>query len=131
MWGTRRVFEADGRYEVVWDGHGEEFGTEPAPLWCPDALYYAGWYSYAHYNDAFAWTTGAIGGTGAIGATGSAATAGASGRAGVSGTAGAATTAGAEGASGLAAVVSLDVSARAMGPRIRPSAKIGGKNLLR
>jgi uncharacterized protein (TIGR03790 family) len=62
MWGTRRVFEADGRYEVVWDGNGAEFGTEPAPLWCEDALYYAGWYSYAHYNDAFEWTTGAIGG---------------------------------------------------------------------
>lgn len=62
MWGTRRVFEADGRWEVVWDGNYEEFGTAPAPLTCPDALFYAGWYSYYHYNDAFTWAPGAIGG---------------------------------------------------------------------
>ena len=34
----------------------------PAPVTCPDALYYAGWYQYYHYNDAFTWTIGAIGG---------------------------------------------------------------------
>ncbi|MDP2315782.1 MAG: TIGR03790 family protein [Pseudomonadota bacterium] len=66
MWGTRRVFEdlsADiGAYEVVSDFNAEEFGTAPAPLTCPDALYYAGWYSYYHYNDAFTWAPGAIGG---------------------------------------------------------------------
>ncbi len=62
MWGTRYVFEADGRYDVVWDSNAEEFGTAPAPLECPDALYYAGWYSYYHYNDAFTWAPGAIGG---------------------------------------------------------------------
>lgn len=62
MWGTRYAFEADGRYPVVWDGNAEEFGTAPAPTSCPDALYYAGWYSYYHYNDAFTWTVGAIGG---------------------------------------------------------------------
>lgn len=62
MWGTRYVFEEDGRYPVVWDGNSEEFGTAPAPLTCPDALYYAGWYSYYNYNDAFTWATGAIGG---------------------------------------------------------------------
>lgn len=62
MWGTRTYFEDDGRYPVVWDGHAEEFGTAPAPLTCPDALYYAGWYQYYHYNDAFTWTVGAVGG---------------------------------------------------------------------
>jgi uncharacterized protein (TIGR03790 family) len=62
MWGTRTIFEGLGSYEVVWDGNGEEFGTEPAPTACPDALYYAGWYSYNHYNDAFTWAPGAIGG---------------------------------------------------------------------
>jgi len=62
MWGTRRVFEADGRREVVWDGNYAEFGTDPAPLSCPDALFYAGWYSYYNYNDAFTWAPGAIGG---------------------------------------------------------------------
>ncbi len=61
MWGTRTVFEDVGLYEVVWDGNNAEFGTEPAPLECPDALYYAGWYSYYNYNDCFTWTTGAIG----------------------------------------------------------------------
>lgn len=62
MWGTRRVFEADGRYPVVWDGDYAEFGTAPAPLECPDALYYAGWYSYYHYNDVFTWAPGAVAG---------------------------------------------------------------------
>lgn len=61
MWGTRRVFEGVGAYPVVWDGNSEEFGTAPAPTSCPDALYYAGWYSYYNYNDCFDWTVGAIG----------------------------------------------------------------------
>jgi uncharacterized protein (TIGR03790 family) len=62
MWGTRRVFEGVGAYPVVWDGNSEEFGTAPAPTSCPDALYYAGWYSFYNYNDCFDWTVGAIGG---------------------------------------------------------------------
>jgi uncharacterized protein (TIGR03790 family) len=62
MWGTRAIFEALGTFPVVWDGHSEEFGTAPAPTDCPDALYYAGWYSYYNYNDCFTWATGAIGG---------------------------------------------------------------------
>ncbi|MBN1336445.1 MAG: TIGR03790 family protein [Deltaproteobacteria bacterium] len=62
LWGTRYVFEDAGLYEVVFDNHEAEFGTDPAPTTCPDALYYAGWYSYYHYNDAFTWMPGAIGG---------------------------------------------------------------------
>ena len=62
MWGTRTAFEELGWYEVVWDGNGEEFGTAPAPESCPDALFYAGWYSYYNYNDAFTWAPGAVGG---------------------------------------------------------------------
>jgi uncharacterized protein (TIGR03790 family) len=62
MWGTRRVFESVALYDVVWDGNEAEFGTEPAPTSCPEALYYAGWYSYYNYNDCFDWTVGAIGG---------------------------------------------------------------------
>lgn len=62
MWGTREVFEDLALYDVVWDGNSAEFGTEPAPLQCPDALYYAGWYSYNNYNDCFTWAIGAIGG---------------------------------------------------------------------
>lgn len=62
MWGTRTLFEELGWYEVVWDGNAEEFGTAPAPTDCPDALYYAGWYSYYNYNDCFSWAPGAIGG---------------------------------------------------------------------
>jgi uncharacterized protein (TIGR03790 family) len=61
MWGTRALFEADGRYPVVWDGNEAEFGEAPAPETCPEALYYAGWYSFYNYNDAFAWQPGAIG----------------------------------------------------------------------
>jgi len=62
MWGTRYIFEDLALYDVVWDGDDAEFGTEPAPTECPDALYYAGWYSYNNYNDAFTWAPGAIGG---------------------------------------------------------------------
>lgn len=62
MWGTREIFETLDHYAVVWDGNAEEFGTEPAPTTCPSALYYAGWYSYYHYNDVFTWQPGAIGG---------------------------------------------------------------------
>ncbi len=62
MWGTLTIFESLGLYDVVWDGNSEEFGTKPAPVHCPDTLYYAGWYSYNNYNDAFAWAPGAIGG---------------------------------------------------------------------
>jgi len=62
MWGTRALFEGLGWYDVVWDGDDAEFGTAPAPIECPDALYYAGWYSYYNYNDAFTWAPGAIGG---------------------------------------------------------------------
>lgn len=61
MVGTREVFEAAALYPVVWDGNEAEFGTEPAPLTAPDALYYAGWYSFWHYNDVFTWNVGAIG----------------------------------------------------------------------
>ena len=62
MWGTRRVFEDHGQWPVVWDGNEAEFGAAPAPLTCPDALFYAGWYSYYNYNDAFTWAPGAVGG---------------------------------------------------------------------
>ena len=62
MWGTRYLFEDLDLYPVVWDSNSAEFGTDPAPLECPDALYYAGWYSYNNYNDAFTWAPGAIGG---------------------------------------------------------------------
>jgi uncharacterized protein (TIGR03790 family) len=48
-------------FRVVEDENLQEFGTQPAPLRCPDAVLYAGWYSYANYNDAFDWANGAIG----------------------------------------------------------------------
>lgn len=62
MWGTRAVFEDLAWYPVVWDGLATEFGTAPSPTACPDALYYAGWYSFDNYNDAFTWAPGAVGG---------------------------------------------------------------------
>jgi uncharacterized protein (TIGR03790 family) len=46
---------------VTEDAAGEEFGTAPAPLRCDAAIFYAGWYSLNHYNDAFSWKPGAIG----------------------------------------------------------------------
>jgi len=60
--GVENVFKKLGTYPIVADYNGEEFGTAPAPLTAPDALYYAGWYSFGNYNDAFTWKTGAIGG---------------------------------------------------------------------
>ena len=46
---------------VTEDEQEAEFGTAPAPLRCENVALYAGWYSYNNYNDAFSWTTGAIG----------------------------------------------------------------------
>ena len=46
---------------VTEDINDEEFGTAPAPLTCPNAAFYSGWYSYNNYNNAFTWNTGAIG----------------------------------------------------------------------
>lgn len=60
--GVENVMTAFGRHPVVADYDGAEFGTDPAPLTCPDALYYAGWYSFGNYNDVFTWVPGAIGG---------------------------------------------------------------------
>jgi len=48
-------------YEVTEDDNEAEFGTPPAPDRCDGAVFYSGWYSYGHYNDAFSWNTGAIG----------------------------------------------------------------------
>ena len=40
---------------VTEDAGDEEFGTAPAPSRCDGAIFYAGWYSLNHYNDAFSW----------------------------------------------------------------------------
>jgi uncharacterized protein (TIGR03790 family) len=60
--GVENVMKKFGKYPVVADYNAEEFGTAPAPLTAPDALYYAGWYAFGHYNDVFTWNVGAIGG---------------------------------------------------------------------
>lgn len=62
MVGTENVFKAAMWPKIVANYDGAELGTAPAPLTAPDALYYAGWYSYNHYNDVFTWNVGAIGG---------------------------------------------------------------------
>ena len=46
---------------VLEDDNDAEFGHPPAPARCDDAIFYAGWYSLNHYNDAFSWKPGAIG----------------------------------------------------------------------
>lgn len=48
-------------FAVTLDEKDTEFGTAPSPLRCENAALYAGWYSLAHYNDAFSWAPGAIG----------------------------------------------------------------------
>ncbi len=60
--GVETVFLDAALYPVVSDYNDAELGTAPAPLSAPDALYYAGWYSFGNYNDAFTWAPGAIGG---------------------------------------------------------------------
>lgn len=62
-WDVHRAaeFVQQAGYTVVEDENSEEFGTAPAPLTCPDALFYAGWYSLNNYNDVFTWQTGAVG----------------------------------------------------------------------
>lgn len=62
-WDIHRAagFARQAGFTVIEDGHGEEFGTAPAPLRCDHAALYAGWYALNHYNDAFTWNPGAIG----------------------------------------------------------------------
>lgn len=48
-------------FEITLDDKETEFGTAPSLLKCDNAALYAGWYSLAHYNDAFTWVPGAIG----------------------------------------------------------------------
>lgn len=54
-------FLRDAGVPVTEDTNSAEFGTPPAPARCDGAIFYAGWYSLEHYNDAFTWNTGAIG----------------------------------------------------------------------
>jgi len=61
MYQTKSIFETFGKHPVVFDNHEAEFGQSPAPLSCPDALYYAGWYSVHDYQNVFNWQPGAIG----------------------------------------------------------------------
>ncbi len=54
-------FAAQAGFATLNDQNPAEFGTAPAPLTCPGALLYTGWYSFNNYNDAFTWNLGAIG----------------------------------------------------------------------
>ena len=62
-WDLHRTadFARKAGFTVLEDAHDAEFGTAPAPLRCDAAIFYAGWYSLDHYNNAFSWNTGAIG----------------------------------------------------------------------
>jgi uncharacterized protein (TIGR03790 family) len=55
------TFSAMAGFTVIEDPNAAEFGTAPAPLFCPNAALYSGWYSLNHYNNVFTWNTGAIG----------------------------------------------------------------------
>ena len=52
-----RLVEKSKRMEVVIDSQKKLF----QPGECPDAALYCGWYSLAHYVDAFTWVRGAVG----------------------------------------------------------------------
>jgi uncharacterized protein (TIGR03790 family) len=54
---TARLVEKSKRMEVVIDSQEKLF----QPGECPDAALYCGWYSLAHYVDAFTWVRGAVG----------------------------------------------------------------------
>jgi uncharacterized protein (TIGR03790 family) len=62
-WDIFRASEMARRagFSVTLDDKPTEFGTAPSQLKCENAAIYAGWYSLAHYNDAFTWVPGAIG----------------------------------------------------------------------
>ena len=55
------TFSGMAGFTVIEDPNWAEFGTSPAPLSCPNAALYSGWYSLNHYNNVFTWNTGAIG----------------------------------------------------------------------
>jgi uncharacterized protein (TIGR03790 family) len=55
------TFAGQAGFAVIEDPNSAEFGTAPAPLTCPNAALYSGWYSLNHYNNVFTWNTGAIG----------------------------------------------------------------------
>ena len=55
------TFSRQAGFTVIEDPNSAEFGTTPAPLTCPNAVLYSGWYSLNHYNNVFTWNTGAIG----------------------------------------------------------------------
>jgi len=61
-WDLHRAAEmlAAAGFKVLEDDVPTEFGTPPSAN-CPGAAFYAGWYKYGHYNDAFTWNDGAIG----------------------------------------------------------------------
>lgn len=61
-WDLRRAAEmlTEAGFKVLEDNNTTEFGTPPSAN-CPNAAFYAGWYKYGHYNDAFTWNDGAIG----------------------------------------------------------------------
>ena len=46
-------------YSSVLDENEDRFGTPPAPMHCPDAVFYQGWYCY-YYEDVFDWKVGAV-----------------------------------------------------------------------
>jgi uncharacterized protein (TIGR03790 family) len=54
-------FAREAGFSVTEDQNSAEFGTAPAPLTCPNVALYSGWYSFNNYNNAFTWSTGAIG----------------------------------------------------------------------
>jgi uncharacterized protein (TIGR03790 family) len=62
-WDLHRAagFSARAGLPVTEDQQEAEFGTQPAPTRCDGAIFYAGWYSFNNYNDAFSWNTGAVG----------------------------------------------------------------------
>src|SRR5271169_629842 len=55
------TFAGQASFTVIEDPNSAEFGTPPAPLTCPNAALYSGWYSLNHYNNVFTWNTGAVG----------------------------------------------------------------------
>ena len=62
-WSLRAAagFMGQAGFSITEDTNEVEFGTAPAPLTCPNAAFFSGWYSLNHYNDVFTWNPGAIG----------------------------------------------------------------------
>jgi hypothetical protein len=60
LYRAAQFLETSGYFHLVLDTNDTVFGQTPTPD-CRNAGFYAGWYNYSRYVDAFSWAPGSIG----------------------------------------------------------------------